>query len=62
MHHILLALLLLCAFCHSYAQADKRLMGMETLIEKTLEATNTLGCAIAIVEGDRILYAKGHWI
>lgn len=43
----------------SQAQTDDRLEGIETLIEKVLESTNTPGCAIAIVEGERILYTNG---
>ncbi len=41
------------------AQTDDRFEGIETLIEKVLESTNTPGCAIAVVEGERIIYTKG---
>ena len=44
---------------YSQAQTDDRLEGIESLIGKVLETTNTPGCAIAIVEGERILYTNG---
>lgn len=59
MNHIPFVLLFLSAYHLSRGQADKRLEGIEILIEKTLEATNTPGCAISIVEGERIIYVNG---
>lgn len=43
----------------SKAQTDNRLEGVEILIKKVLESTNTPGCAIAIVEGGKIIYKNG---
>lgn len=43
----------------SKAQTDNRLEGIEILIKKVLESTNTPGCAIAIVEGENIIYKNG---
>lgn len=56
---LLLSILLFLVFFKSHAQTDSRFEGIEILIENVLESTNTPGCAIAIVEGERILYATG---
>ncbi|ARS35152.1 serine hydrolase [Pontibacter actiniarum] len=42
-----------------HAQNDQRLRGLERQISRILEATNTPGCAIAIVEGEKVLYTQG---
>lgn len=41
------------------AQNDKRLKGMEKHFNAVLESTKAPGFAVAIVEGDKIIYAKG---
>jgi len=38
---------------------DKRLKNIEKELNKILEITNTVGFAVAVVEGDKIIYAKG---
>jgi CubicO group peptidase (beta-lactamase class C family) len=38
---------------------DKRLKNIEKELNKILEATNTAGFAVAVVEGDKIIYAQG---
>jgi CubicO group peptidase (beta-lactamase class C family) len=38
---------------------DKRLKNIEKELNKILEVTNTAGFAVAVVEGDQIIYAKG---
>ena len=38
---------------------DKRLKNVEKELNKILEITNTAGFAVAVVEGDKIIYAKG---
>lgn len=38
---------------------DKRLKNIEKELNKILEATNTAGFAVAVVDGDKIIYAKG---
>ncbi|WP_461489436.1 serine hydrolase [Pontibacter sp. HJ8] len=43
----------------AYAQVEPRLRGIENQINKILKVTNTPGCAIAIVEGEKNLYTQG---
>jgi CubicO group peptidase (beta-lactamase class C family) len=38
---------------------DKRLKGIDKELNKILEVTNAAGFAVAVVEGDKIVYAKG---
>ncbi len=59
MKYLPLIFLIFIRYSYSYAQTDERLEGIETLIEKVLQTTNTPGCALAIVEGDQILYVNG---
>jgi CubicO group peptidase (beta-lactamase class C family) len=42
-----------------YSQSDKRLKGIEKQFNSVLESTKAPGFAVAIVEGDKIIYAKG---
>ncbi|RNI29049.1 serine hydrolase [Rufibacter latericius] len=42
-----------------HAQIDPRLRGLKIQIEKILEVTHTPGCAVAVVEGHKVLYAQG---
>ena len=42
-----------------FAQTNKRLKGIDKQLNKILEVTHTAGFAVAIVEKDKILYAKG---
>jgi CubicO group peptidase (beta-lactamase class C family) len=44
----------------AYAQQDKRLKGIEKDLNEILEITKTPGFAVAIVQGDKIIYAKGY--
>ncbi|MEZ4685921.1 MAG: serine hydrolase domain-containing protein [Bacteroidia bacterium] len=55
------SLLLLIALIVSLAsaQSDKRLKGIEQEFEEILQATKAPGFAVAIVEGDKVIYAKG---
>ena len=41
------------------AQTDKRLEDVDTQLNKILEATHAAGFAVAVVEKDKIIYAKG---
>lgn len=41
------------------AQIDKRLKGIEKQFNSVLESTKAPGFAVAIVEGDKVIYAKG---
>ncbi|RLD30045.1 MAG: serine hydrolase [Bacteroidetes bacterium] len=43
----------------SLAQTDKRLKGIEKELNKILEETHAAGFAVAVVEKDKIIYAKG---
>lgn len=43
----------------SISQTDKRLKGIEKQFNSVLESTKAAGFAVAIVEGDKIIYAKG---
>jgi CubicO group peptidase (beta-lactamase class C family) len=54
---LIIALCLMTAI--AYAQTDKRLKGIEKQFESVLETTKAAGFAVAIVEGDKIIYAKG---
>ncbi|MBF8149430.1 serine hydrolase [Winogradskyella sp. F6397] len=42
-----------------FSQTDKRLKGIEKQFNSVLESTKAPGFAVAIVEGDKIIYAKG---
>ena len=42
-----------------FSQTDKRLKGIEKQFNAVLESTKAAGFAVAIVEGDKIIYAKG---
>ncbi len=41
------------------AQTDKRLKGVDDQLNKILEATHAAGFAVAVVDKDKIVYAKG---
>ena len=43
----------------SFAQTDKRLKGIEKQFNSVLETSKAPGFAVAIVEGDKVIYAKG---
>lgn len=42
-----------------FSQTDKRLKGIEKEFNSVLESTKAAGFAVAIVEGDKLIYAKG---
>lgn len=55
-------LIICCSFIFistSLAQVDKRLKGLDNELDKILETTKAPGFAVAIVDGTRIIYAKG---
>ncbi len=54
-------ILILFIFCSAwvFAQTDKRLKGIEKQFEAVLETTKAPGFAVAIVEGDQLIYSKG---
>ena len=43
----------------SFSQTDKRLKNIDKELNKILEATHAAGFAVAVVEKDKIVYAKG---
>ncbi|MFD2098702.1 serine hydrolase [Flagellimonas iocasae] len=59
MKHYLLLGILSSAIFLGYGQSDKRLRNIEKEFVKILEATKAPGFAVAIVEGDKTIYAKG---
>lgn len=58
MKNLLLALLMI-VFISAEAQTDRRLRGIEKELEDILEVTKAAGFAIAIVEKNEIVYARG---
>lgn len=59
MRKILITLLTIISISSVFAQQDKRLKGLEKELEAILETTKAPGFAVAIVEGKKIIYAKG---
>jgi CubicO group peptidase (beta-lactamase class C family) len=58
-------LLLMCGLCAPAAQARKASVDyaeLEKVMQEELKATNTPGATIAIVSGDRVVYAKGFGV
>lgn len=55
----ILTLLCICFISVGIAQNDKRLKDIDNDLNKILEYTNAPGFAVAVVEGDKIIYAKG---
>lgn len=59
MNKLLLTLLAMLIAAPSFAQKDKRLSGIEKELKEILEVTHGAGFAVAVVEGDEIVYSKG---
>lgn len=59
MKKILIILLTIISISSVFAQSDKRLKGLEKDLNEILELTKAPGFAVAIVEGKKIIYAKG---
>lgn len=59
MRNILITLFAIISISTVLAQQDKRLKGLEKELNEILEATKTPGFTVAIVEGKKIIYAKG---
>lgn len=49
----------LALFSSPYAQTDKRLKGLDNDLNAILEATKAPGFAVAVVDGDKVIYSKG---
>ena len=59
MKKLFFAVLSICFILPAISQTDKRLKKIDDDLNKILEATNAAGFAVAVVEKDKILYAKG---
>ena len=59
MRIILFALFILISISSLFAQQDDRIKGLEKELNTILEVTKAPGFAVAIVEGKKIIYAKG---
>ncbi len=59
MKKLVFVILSIFLFSTLSAQNDKRLKDIEKELNSILEATKTAGFAVAIVEGDKVIYAKG---
>lgn len=59
MKKILLCLCSLTIYTVTLARQDARLKSLDTLAEKVLKDWHGAGFAVAVVEKDRIIYAKG---
>ena len=59
MKKLLPFILLLTCISISIAQTDKRLKNIDKDLNKILEATHAAGFAVAVVEKDKVVYAKG---
>lgn len=55
-----LAIILCCLFISNFTNSqDKRLKGIDKELNKILEATKAASFAVAVVDGDQLIYAKG---
>ena len=60
MKNLLLVLLIFYGLSYTlFAQSDDRLKGLDSELEKVLKSLDETGFAVAIVEKDKVLYAKG---
>ncbi|WP_408032241.1 serine hydrolase [Tenacibaculum xiamenense] len=59
MKKVILSLIFTLSTVVITAQRDKRLKGIDKELNNLLKITNTPGFAIAVVEGDKVVYAKG---
>lgn len=59
MKKITLFLIFILSAASITAQKDKRLKGIKKELNSLLEATKAPGFAVAIVEGDKVIYVKG---
>ncbi len=59
MKKILLVFICILSAASVTAQKDKRLKGLEKELNSLLKATKAPGFAVAVVEGDKVVYAKG---
>jgi CubicO group peptidase (beta-lactamase class C family) len=53
------ALLIICAYSFCFSQSDKRLKGLDSELNEVLETWKAAGFAVAVVEKNKVIYAKG---
>jgi len=54
---VFITLTLLCFT--TYGQTDKRLQGIDTFVNRVLKDWHAAGCAVAVVEKNKVIFAKG---
>ncbi len=59
MNKLLCTLFTCCIITSSFSQQDKRLNGIDKELNAILEVTKAPGFAVAVVEGQKVVYAKG---
>lgn len=59
MKNLILILLAFLVITTAWGQQDKRLKGIEKELNEILEVTKAAGFAVAVVEGDEIIFAEG---
>jgi CubicO group peptidase (beta-lactamase class C family) len=59
MKNLIIAVALIFSIISLTAQTDERLKGIEKELNNILETTHAPGFAVAIVEGDKVIYSKG---
>ncbi|TJY36207.1 serine hydrolase [Pontimicrobium aquaticum] len=59
MKKLFLLVFSICTILPVLSQTDNRLKNIDSELNKVLEATKTPGFAVAVVEGDNVIYAKG---
>lgn len=55
----ILSLLLCLLISNAWAQTDKRLKGLDKELQTVLETWNAAGFAVAVVDKDQVIYARG---
>ena len=59
MKKLILSVVSILTITFASAQSDKRLKGLEKELNQILKETKAAGFAVAIVEGDKLIYSKG---
>jgi len=59
MKKLFFTILSICFILPILGQTDKRLKNIDSELNKVLEATHAPGFAVAVVEGDKVIYARG---
>ena len=59
MKRLLFTVLSICFILPILGQTDSRLKNIDAELQKILDATHAPGFAVAVVEGNKVIYAKG---